>query len=152
VEVKEALDHMGPMKSPGPDGFAASFFQNSWDTVGEEVCRATLGFLNYNSFDLVINKTYIAPIPKKKKKKRKQTSVTEYRPISLCNVFYKIIAKTLANRLKKVLNCIISHFQSTFILDRLILDKALHTMNGRLKSHKGYMALKLDMSKAYDRV
>jgi hypothetical protein len=67
MEVKEALDHMGPMKSPGPDGFAASFFQNSWDTVGEEVCRAALGFLNYNSFDPVINKTYIALIPKKKR-------------------------------------------------------------------------------------
>jgi hypothetical protein len=75
VEVKEALDHMGPMKSPGPDGFAASFFQNSWDTVGEEVCRATLGFLNYNSFDPVINKTYIALIPKKKKKKKERNKL-----------------------------------------------------------------------------
>lgn len=66
MEVKEALDSMAPLKSPGPDDFAASFFQNSWDTVGEEVCRAALGFLNYKSFDAVINKAYIALIRRRR--------------------------------------------------------------------------------------
>jgi hypothetical protein len=57
-----------------------------------------------------------------------------------------------------MLNHIISLFQSTFILGRLISDnilvafEALHTMNGRLKGHRGFMALKLDMSKAYNKV
>jgi hypothetical protein len=57
-----------------------------------------------------------------------------------------------------MLNHIISLFQSTFILGRLISDnilvafEALHTMNGRLKGRRGFMALKLDMSKAYNKV
>jgi hypothetical protein len=46
LEEKEALDSMTPLKSLGPDGFVASFFQNAWGTIGEEVCRLALGFLN----------------------------------------------------------------------------------------------------------
>ena len=65
-------------------------------------------------------------------------------------------AKVLANRMKKVLPHIISPNQSAFIYGRLITDdilvafKVLHTMNGRMKGSEGYLALKLDMSKAYD--
>lgn len=73
-------------------------------------------------------------------------------------MIYKIIAKVLANRLKRVLPFIISFTQSAFISSRLITDnilvafEALHTMDGRMKVKEGFMALKLDMSKAYDRV
>jgi hypothetical protein len=97
---------------------------------------------------------YIALIPKIKN----PTHIIEFRPISLCNVTYKLISKVLANRLKKILGEIISPNQSTFIPGRLITDniiiafEALHTMDTRLKGREGYMALKLDMSKAYDRV
>jgi hypothetical protein len=71
---------------------------------------------------------------------------------------YKIIAKILANKLKQVLAEIISKQQSAFVPGRLITDnvlvayKALHTMSTRMKGRKGYMAIKLDMSKAYDRM
>jgi hypothetical protein len=154
LEVKEALDQMAPLKSPRPDDFAVGFYQSSWDMVGEEECIAVLDFLNHDIFDPAINKTFIALIPKKKN----PSNVTEYRPISLCKVFYKLIANTLANRLKMVLNCIISPHQSAFILGRLITNNilmafdALHIMNGRLKGCKRFMALRLDMSKAYDMV
>jgi hypothetical protein len=154
AEVDFALHQMHPLKSPGPDGFSACFYQNSWHTVQREVCHAVLDFLSCDVFDEEINATNIALISKVSN----PTRITEFRPISLCNVIYKLIAKVLANRLKKVLPAIISFTQSAFVLGRLITDnilvafEALHTMDGRMKGREGYMALKLDMSKAYDRV
>ena len=84
--------------------------------------------------------------------------MTKFRLISLCNVIYKILSKVIANRLKPIINSIISDDQSAFIADRLITDniliafKSLHHMKTQCLGKEGYMALKLDMSKAYDRV
>jgi ribonuclease HI len=153
-EVDYALKQMHPLKSPGPDGFSACFYQRSWSTVRMEVCKAVLDFLNHDRFDNSINSTNIVLIPKKKS----PSQITDYRPISLCNVIYKLIAKVLANRMKQVLVQIISPTQSAFLPGRLITDnvlvafEALHTMDARMKGRQGFMALKLDMSKVYDRV
>ena len=131
-EVEFALGQMHPLKSPGPDRFAAGFYHNSWSTVGSEVCEAVLNFLNLGILDPAINHTFIALIPKK----MTPSCVIDFRLISLCNVVYKLCAKVLANQLKVVLPQIISPTQSAFIPGRLITDnllvafEALHTMNG----------------------
>ena len=82
--------------------------------------------------------------------------VTDYKPISLCNVAYKIASKMIANRMKVVLQDIINENQSEFVAERLIIDNVLvaHELMNHISKKKkgkwGEMAIKLDMSKAYD--
>lgn len=84
--------------------------------------------------------------------------IKEFRPISLCNVSYKIIARAMTNRLRQLINIIIYDTQSVFAPGRLISDNILiafeanHWMRNRKKGKLGFASLKLDMSKAYDRV
>ena len=113
-----------------------------------------LDFLNQGISSPNFNETHIVLIPKVKEPKR----VTNYKPISLCNVVYKIVSKVMANRLKKILPSIISETQSAFMHDRLITDNVLvafesmhHISNNKI-GKVGEMMLKLDMSKAYDKV
>ncbi|KAF5480564.1 hypothetical protein F2P56_001303 [Juglans regia] len=152
--VKEDGSVMNPLGSLGPDGFPTVFYHNHWDIVGVDVTRAVLEILNSNGDMSCINQTYIVLIPKVKKAQ----VVTDFRPISLCNVIYKIISKVLANKLKLILPQIISPTQSAFVPGRLILDnvimafEAMHSMSSKVKGRQGYMSLRLDMSKAYDRV
>ena len=82
MEVDKALKEMQPMKSPGPDGFSAGFFQQSWPVVRDAVCKTVLNFLNNEIFNSSVNETYIVLIPKI----RSPVSVTDFRPISLCNI------------------------------------------------------------------
>lgn len=82
----------------------------------------------------------------------------DFWPINSFSVLYKVIAKTLANTLKIVLDKIISPSQSAFVPRRLITDNAIfgfeciHTVRNKRYDKEGVVALKLDMSKAYDRV
>ena len=125
-----------------------------WHIVGDNVVSVVLEFLNTSYLLPDLNHTYIVLIPKIKN----PVKVSDYRPISLCNVIYKINAKVLANRLKQVLPHIISPTQSAFVPGRLITDnvlvayEALHMMHGRKKGKNGTLAMKLDISKVYDRV
>ena len=152
-KVKVA-QQMYPLKAPGPDGMRPLFFQHFWPTCGAVVSKMVLDFLNQGIPPPNFNETHIVLISKIKEPKR----VTDYRPISLCNVTYKIVSKVIANRLKKILPSIISETQSAFVHGRLITDNVLVTFEtmhhiSKKKSGKvGEMALKLDMSKAYDRV
>ncbi|KAL5571245.1 hypothetical protein UlMin_020842 [Ulmus minor] len=136
-DVKTAVFQMAPTKSPGADGMSAIFYQKFWPIVGEEVTAACLGFTNGGLPLGSINETIITLLPKIKN----PTRITEFRPISLCNV----------------MGSIISEEQSAFIPGRLISDNAiigfecLHAIKRR-KTKKNYLALKLDMAKAYDRV
>ena len=120
-EVETALNQMHPTKVPGPVGMSATFFQNYWGIVGNDVTCMVLNVLNNNMSMTEINRTNITLVPKTKN----PTNMTEFKPISLCNVVYKLISKVLANRLKIILPHIISENQSAFLTGRLITDNVL---------------------------
>ena len=153
-EVHKPLKQMYPLKAPGPDGMFPLFFQKFWSIVGGVVTKTVLDFLNLGITPPKFNETHIVLVPKINSPER----VTEYRPISLCNVIYKLASKNLANRLKKFLPSVINDTQSTFVNARLITDnvlvafEAMHQINLKKLGAKGEMAFKLDISKAYDRV
>ena len=86
-----------------------------------DITQVVLSCLNSGSILKSINHTFIILIPKVKNLER----VSEFRPISLCNVIYKVVSKVIANRLKPLLNSIIFEAQSAFITDRLITDNVL---------------------------
>lgn len=101
-----------------------------------------------------INHTHIVLIPKVKC----PMSTGQLRPISLCNVVYRVVPNVLANRLSECLSLVISPSQSVFVVGRLIQDNlllgqgAINYLKSKRQGRQYGLALKLDMSKAYNRV
>lgn len=145
---------MPPTKAPGPDGLPAAFFQKHWKSVHKGVEETCLYILNEQGNLAPLNHTFIALIPKTNKPRK----VYEFRLISLCNVVYRIVAKVIANRLKPILSQIIFPTQNAFIPNRIITDnviigyECMHKIRSSRGKRKGLVALKLDMSKAYDKI
>ncbi|XP_021837769.2 uncharacterized protein [Spinacia oleracea] len=145
---------MGDSKSPGPDGFTAAFFKKHWTIVGQSVCEAVHSFFNSGYLLKEWNHSLLVMIPKRDLPE----DTTHLRPISLCNTVYKCASKCLVMRLKTILPTIISPFQHAFISGRFMTDNILlsHEVIEKINCHRrggSYLAsLKIDMSKAYDRV
>ena len=148
-EVNGTLKQMYPLKAPKPDRMPLLFFQHFWSTSSAMVTKTILDFLNFGISPPNFNETHITLVLKIKEPKK----ITDYRPISLCNVVYKISLKAIANRLKQILPLIISDIQSAFVHGRLITDNVLvafetmHHISQKKGGKVGEMALKLDMSK-----
>lgn len=117
-EVKNALFMMHPSKPLGPNGFHATFYQKYWHIVGRKVTTLALKFLNEGGSLEEVHDPFIVLIPKIINAYR----MAYFRLISICNVLYKIIVKTIVNQLKIVLPLVINESQSGLVPDRLITD------------------------------
>ena len=153
-EIKKALFAINPDKAPGPDGMTSLFYQKFWGITAGEIFRMVREFFMSETLDPRLNQTNICLIPKTER----PCEMTEFRPISLCNVSYKVVSKILSNRLKRHLPGLISETQSAFVAKRLITDNILvaqeifHALRTNPSCKSKFVAIKTDMSKAYDRV
>lgn len=153
-EVQAALFLIGATKAPGPDELTAIFYQTYWNTVGSAITHEVQQFFKTGVMPRDWNHTNLCLIPKIKQPK----TMKDFRPISLCNVTYKIISKILKMRLKSALGMAISEQQAAFlpgchITDNvLVTHEVLHALRVRKRCANSYMAVKTDISKAYDRI
>jgi hypothetical protein len=150
-ELKAAIDNMCTGKSLGPDGIVLEFYREFWQLIGEEYLRMVqLSILN-ERFPLSVTTGMIALLHKGGERQ----ALTNWRPITLLNLSYKIFAKVPQFRLQQILSEIISCEQSDFLPLRFILDNILLT-HGTIawagQSKQDLIFLKLDFSKAYDMV
>ncbi|XP_022032624.1 uncharacterized protein LOC110933726 [Helianthus annuus] len=150
--VKAAVFSINENKAPGPDGYTSDFFKKSWSIVGNEVTTAIIDFFESGRLLQEINHTFLALIPKVPT----PGVVTDYRPISCCNVVYEAISKILTARILEGLKDIISENQSAFVPGRRISDNIMLTQELMHNYHRQMgpprCAMKVDIQKAYDTV
>jgi hypothetical protein len=152
-EVYDALMSMKSYKAPGPDGFQPIFFKLFWDVVGEDMWNFIKIAFKKGYYDPKVCETFIVLLPKGES----QRTFKDFRPISLCNVAYKLISKIIMARLRSFLDEVVSPLQNSFIPGRstkdnaIVLQEVLHFMK-KSKRKNGDMVFKLDLEKAYDRV
>eukprot|EP00253_Pinus_taeda_P029159 PITA_29159 len=150
AELEATLKWFKKDKNPGPDGWTIEFYLAFFDFLGNDLLKIVEDSRRRGRISSAIKSTFTALIPKS----NAPISFDDFRPISLCNCLYKIIAKTIANCLKPILSQHISSEQFAFLHRRQIHEaiasaqELLHTL--QVKRQKG-MILKVDLSKAFDR-
>ncbi|KAJ0495115.1 putative RNA-directed DNA polymerase [Helianthus annuus] len=151
TEIKGAVWDCGGDKAPGPDGFNFRFIKRFWDILGADFVAAANHFHEVGSISRGCSSSFISLIPKT----NDPVSLNEFRPINLIGSFSKVISKILANRLKKVLNSVISDSQSAFLKGRNIIDGPLiiNEILAWIKKKKSKALLfKIDFEKAFDNI
>lgn len=148
--IKETLFKLPRNKALGPDGFTAEFFTSSWDLVGADVLAAVQDFFVSFNLPRQINATVVALIPKIPG----ASSLSDFRPISLCNTVYKVISRILARRLQLITPEAVQGNQVGFVKGRLLCENVLlaselvANFNNEGNVTRG--CLQIDISKAYD--
>ena len=150
-EILSVVRDMEGDKAPSPDGFSIAFFHHCWRVVERDVLAVFEEFHQHYKFEKYLNATFITLIPKK----NGASNICDFRPISLVESLYKMLAKVLANRSKMVLDQLISKSQNSFVGGKQILNSVLianECVDSRLKSKISGVICKLDFEKAYDNV
>ena len=120
-EVRSVVFSMKSYKAPGPDGFQPIFFRHFWERIGDDIWRIVHTAFNMGTINASIVETLIVLIPKESNPQR----LKNFRPISFCNVFFKVITKVLVSRLRPFLVDLISPLQSSFIPGRGTTNNAI---------------------------
>ena len=150
-EIAFALNSFKKDRSPGPDGWPVEFYLHFFDLIGQKLLSAMDSTRVLGLIPPSLNSTFLALIPKLDKPR----TFADFRPISLCNLLYKLIAKVIAVRLKPFLDLGISQEQFGFLKGHQmtepigIVQEILHSV--KTKNNCAFI-LKLDLIKAFDRV
>lgn len=150
-EIWEAIKACGKNKSPGPDGITIAFINFFWHIVKGDLVKAISYFGETARINGGCNASFLTLIPKI----QNPIGLNEFRAINLIGIYYKILSKVLAERMKKVMGRIIGDTQTAFLKGRFILDGvliAIEAVDFLLRSKKKAMVLKVDFEKAYDSV
>ncbi|XP_022764279.1 uncharacterized protein LOC111309507 [Durio zibethinus] len=150
-EVLDAIMSYDGDKTPSPDGFNMNFMKRKWSLFKLKMMEFFQKFFNTRKLTKRINSSFITLVAKKHFAK----SLNDFRLISLIESIYKILTKTLANRLKQVVGSLISQTQSAFVEGRQIIDSILianEVIDNLKKSVNRGLVLKLDFEKAFDKV
>ena len=151
TEISAALSQMAPLKSPGGDGIQAVFFKNFWDQMGPSVIKLISNAFETNCIPSGLSDSLLALIPKIDP----PVGCKDFRLIGLCNTVYKLITKVIANRIKPVLDGLIHPSQTSFVPGRniqenVVIAKEMAFFFKKSPPTRNIMALKIDLSKAYD--
>lgn len=108
-------------KVPGPDGYSAEFFWESWEIVGVDMIAAVKEFFTAGRLLRQFNTTVISLILKVVG----ADHLTQFRPISLCSTVYKVMTRLLKMKLKICVSDIVQRNQVGFVQDRLLCENVL---------------------------
>uniref|UniRef100_A0A2N9FBT2 Uncharacterized protein n=1 Tax=Fagus sylvatica TaxID=28930 RepID=A0A2N9FBT2_FAGSY len=150
-EILQVIKDLQGDKSPGPDDFTMTFFQKCWRVLETDIMGFFDELFEKGTFAYSLNATFVTLIPKK----QNAVNIRDFRPISLIGSVYKILAKVLANRLRKVLDGLVSESQNAFVGGRQTLDSVLianKCLDNRIKCRLPGVVCKLDIEKAYDHI
>ena len=150
-EITEVIKQLPPGKAPGVDAIPAEFYKELWPDIDFDVFNFIYEAISQAHIDEELNISKIALLPKSEDRSK----VQNFRPISLLNTSYKILAKVYANRMKPLLHHWILPSQTGFVPNRCILDNiflAFEAIEWTLENKQDLSMLLLDFEKAYDRV
>lgn len=147
-EIRKAVWDCDSEKSPGPDGLNFKFIKQFWQILKPDVLRFIDEFHANGIIPRGANASFITLIPKVSD----PHCLNDFRPILLIGCVYKIVAKLLANRVKRVMPSIIDECQSAFIAGRHLLHSVVITnvVEEARRGKKLCMIFKVDLERAYD--
>lgn len=151
-EIRATISSMKSGKSPGLDGFPVEYYKKYIDILAPILHKVYMEAFERSSIPGTFNDALISLIPKKD---RDTSDPSNFRPVSLLGVDCKILTKTLALRLEKILPSIIHGDQVGFIKKRSSVDnmrRLVHLMHMNCSNPIPVAAFSLDAEKAFDRV